>query len=236
MVVTIPQPVLDDVQIDEGDRVLLESFPPDRIFIIKEHKKMPSARRAELELEVLESRKNLLESEMSYMVTQKNTNVPCDPGMGDPDVVALRLQELQKSRDQVALEIAEKRLQIFELEGGANPEDPDRVRSATETLCHELEQYLAEFKQGGLTFAEIKRLYDSHYRSKARALAEAMLHYVPDNDPRLMMVSRIGNLRTFKSNDVTMIECLLSESVITTHLGTVLKKLRELTKYLPKSK
>jgi len=50
IVVTIPQPVLDDVQIAEGDKVLLESFPPDRIFIVKEHEKMPSARRAELEL------------------------------------------------------------------------------------------------------------------------------------------------------------------------------------------
>src|SRR5260370_24023503 len=85
MVVTIPQPVLDDVQIEEGDKVLLESLPPDRIFIMKEHKKMPSARRAELELEILESRKNLLESEMAYVVTQNNKNMPCEPGMDDPD-------------------------------------------------------------------------------------------------------------------------------------------------------
>jgi antitoxin component of MazEF toxin-antitoxin module len=79
MVVTLPQPILDEVQIAEGDKVLLESFPPDRIFIIKEHKKMPSTRRAELELEVLESRKNLLESEIA-VVTQNNRNMPGEPG------------------------------------------------------------------------------------------------------------------------------------------------------------
>jgi len=170
---------------------------------------------------------------MAYVVAQNNKNMPCEPGMDDPDIVELRLQELQQSRNRVALEIAEKRLQIFELEGGANAENPDRVRSSTETLCRELEKHLDEFKQGNLSFAEIKKLYDFHYRSKARALVEAMLQYVPDNDPRLMMVSRIGNLRSFKSDDVTMIEHPLSEAVTTTHLGTVLKKLRDLTSYLP---
>jgi hypothetical protein len=61
-----------------------------------------------------------------------------------------------------------------------------------------------------------------------------MLRYVPDNDPRLMMVSRIGDLRTVKSNEVNIIECPLTEAVTKTHLSTVLKKLLELTRYLPR--
>jgi hypothetical protein len=65
-------------------------------------------------------------------------------------------------------------------------------------------------------------------------LAEALLRYVPDNDPRLMMVCRVGNLRTFKSDDVTAIEHPLSETTISTHLGLILKKLRDLLGYLPK--
>jgi hypothetical protein len=233
MVVTIPQPVLEDVHIVEGDRVLLESFPPDRIFIFKENKTMPSARRAELELEVLETRKNLVDSEIAYVIAQNNNSMPCEPGMDDPSIVELRLRELQRSSDQTSVEIAEKRLQIFELEGGANPEDPERLRSDTKRLCDELELNRKNLDSGELTFKEIKKLYDSRYRSKARALAEAMLCYVPDNDPRLMMVSRIGTLRTFKSNDVTMIEYPLSEQVASAHLDTVLKLLRSLTGYLP---
>lgn len=234
MVVTIPQAVLDDVQIAEGDKVLLESLPPDRIFILKENKKMPSARRAELELEVLKSRKNLLNSEIDFAITQHNQSMPCELGMDDPAIVELRQKELQKSRDQITLEIAEKNLQIFELEGGASPEDPDRLRSETEALCSELQQHLTKFNAKELTFPQIKKLYDFTYRSRARALAEAMLCYVPHNDPRLMMVSRVGNLRTFKSDDVTAIEHPLSEATSSTHLGLILKKLRDLLGYLPK--
>ena len=197
---------------------------------------MPSARRAELELEVLETRKNLLDSEIAYVIAQNNNSMPCEPGMDDPSIVELRLRELQRSRDQKSVEIAEKRLQIFELEGGANPEDPERLRSDTSRLCDELELHLAEFDRGELTFPEANKLYDSRYRSKARALAEAMLRYVPDNDPRLMMVSRIGNLRTFKSDDVTMIEYPLSEPLTSVHLNIVLKKLRDLIGYLPSAR
>src|SRR5258708_673270 len=182
MVITIPQTVLDEVRIAEGDRVLVEAFLPGRIFIVKEHKQMPSTRRAELELEILESRRNLLDSEITHINAQHDANMPAEPGMENPSVVAVRRRELETSRDQVTLEIAEKRLQLFELEGGANPEDPDRLRSDTESLCCELERHLDEFNDLHLSFAEIQKLYYTRYPSKPRALAEAILHFVPDDD------------------------------------------------------
>lgn len=111
--------------------------------------------------------------------------------------------------------------------------DAHTIRAQTTALCEEMEGHLTEFEQGKLPFNELRTLYDDNYRSRARALAEAMLYYVPDSDPRLMMVSHVGDLRTFKSDDVSIIEAPISEGVASVHLHMVLRKLLDLTRYLP---
>ena len=62
----------------------------------------------------METSKNLIDSEIAYLIAQNNNSMPCESGMDDPSIVELRLRELQRSRDQTNVQIAEKRLQIFD--------------------------------------------------------------------------------------------------------------------------
>ena len=78
---------------------------------------MPNTRRAELELELLESRKAALHSELDFAMSQYKLNMPCEAGMDDPSIFELRVRELEHQKDQVAVEIAQKRLELFELQG-----------------------------------------------------------------------------------------------------------------------
>lgn len=117
LVVTLTQAVLEQIPIAEGDRVLIEAVPPKRILISKEETVMPNTRRSELELQVLEARHEALDTEISYVIAQNNLNMPTEPGMNDADIVELRLKQLQHERGKVAVNIAEKRLELFELQG-----------------------------------------------------------------------------------------------------------------------
>jgi antitoxin component of MazEF toxin-antitoxin module len=117
LVVTLTQAVVEQISLGEGDRVLIEALPPKRILISKEEPVMPSIRRVELELGVLQARYDALDSESDYVITQNNLSMPCEPGMSDPDIVMLRLKQLTTERDKIAIDIAQKRLELFELQG-----------------------------------------------------------------------------------------------------------------------
>ena len=55
MVISIPQTILSEIEISEGDRVLIESVTRNRLVITKEIQNMTNTRRAELELALLRS-------------------------------------------------------------------------------------------------------------------------------------------------------------------------------------
>jgi len=46
--------------------------------------------------------------------------MPCDEGMSDNDVAILILPELIRDRDRLDVELAEKRIQLYEIQGGDN--------------------------------------------------------------------------------------------------------------------
>jgi len=115
--VTLTQGVLEDVSLSEGDRVLIEALPPKRILISREEQKMPNTRRLELELEVLASQKTAVESDIRYKAYQHNSGMPCEPGMDDDSITELAMRQLSLDRDKLAVEIAKKRLELFELQG-----------------------------------------------------------------------------------------------------------------------
>ncbi len=117
VVVTLTQSILAEVQIAEGDKVLVEALPPRRIILTKEKQTMPNTRRVELELELLESRKAVLQSELDFAMSQYKLNMPCEPGMDDSSIFELRIRQLEHDKDQIAVEIAQKRLELFELQG-----------------------------------------------------------------------------------------------------------------------
>jgi len=70
MVVSIPQTILAEVEIFEGDRLLIEASAPNRLAITKKIQTMPSTQRVELELSVLQARKTALKSDIESNVWQ----------------------------------------------------------------------------------------------------------------------------------------------------------------------
>ena len=117
LVVTLTQDILNEVDISEGERVLLEPVPPRRVIISKESENLPSTRRLELELAVLEKKKTALESESRFIVCQHNNSMPVEPGMENSDIVELTLKELKRDLDRIDVEIAEKNLELFDAQG-----------------------------------------------------------------------------------------------------------------------
>lgn len=120
VVATIPQEILSGAGLQTGDRVLVEAAPPKRILITKEGPIMQSSQRLQLEIDLLEKRLAAIQSDLQYKERQYNSNMACDEGMSDPDVAILVMTGIGRDRDQLAVEIAQKRLQLFDLGAGAS--------------------------------------------------------------------------------------------------------------------
>lgn len=123
-VVTLPKPVLDLIGLRPGDRVLVEATPPRRIMLTKEGATMQSTARLELEIDLLEKRRQALESDLAYKRRQHEKSMPCDDGMSDPDVALLLMSSLTRDRDCLNSEIAQKKLEMYDLLGVPS-NDPD---------------------------------------------------------------------------------------------------------------
>jgi antitoxin component of MazEF toxin-antitoxin module len=118
MVISIPQIILAEMQISEGDRVLIEALPPNRLVITKEaHNMANNARRADLELEVLTARKKALEMDSESKCWQHNNSMELDMNLMDENVFTLTMMERNRELADIDVEIARKRLEVFELQG-----------------------------------------------------------------------------------------------------------------------
>jgi antitoxin component of MazEF toxin-antitoxin module len=117
VVVSLPQSVLAPVGIKAGDRVVVEAAPPRRLIITKEGETMTSTQRLELEIDLLEKKKKALASDLRYKERQYNSCMPCEEGMADNEIAILIMSSLVRDQDQVDVEIAEKRLELYEIQG-----------------------------------------------------------------------------------------------------------------------
>jgi antitoxin component of MazEF toxin-antitoxin module len=117
LVVTLTQSILSEVDLVEGDRVVIEPVPPKRIIITKEEKTVVNTQRACLEIDVLEQKKRAMESEIEFVIAQNNLNIPVEPAMDQSDIVELRLKQLVWDRDKIDVQLAEKKLEMFDLQG-----------------------------------------------------------------------------------------------------------------------
>jgi|GEM_PF-4460066 len=84
---------------------------------------MTSTERLEREIDVLEKKKQAIESDLQYKERQYNQSMPTEEGMQDDEVALLMLTERVRDRDQLEVEIAEKRLALYDLQGGAIEEE-----------------------------------------------------------------------------------------------------------------
>jgi antitoxin component of MazEF toxin-antitoxin module len=116
LVVTLTQSVLESVRLNEGDRVLIEALPPRRILISKEVPNMQSTRRLELELAILEAKLESFNSQVSADVAEYNAGSSVDSSDLDR-----RVKYLNAERDKVAVSIAQKKLELFDLQGEQLP-------------------------------------------------------------------------------------------------------------------
>lgn len=78
---------------------------------------MPTATRLELEIDLLEKKKAAIESDLRCKIEQYNKNFPVDAGMSDNTVAQLSFFVLERDRDQLDAEIAEKRLALYDAQG-----------------------------------------------------------------------------------------------------------------------
>ncbi len=122
LVVSLPQSVLEPVGLKEGDRVVVEAAPPRRLVITKEGKTMTSTQHLEMEIDLLEKKKKATESDLRYKARQYNGNMPCEPGMEDNDVAFLMLMSIERDRDLLDVQIAEKRMELYTIQAGEVPE------------------------------------------------------------------------------------------------------------------
>jgi hypothetical protein len=117
MVFSVPQGILSETQLLEGDRVLIEALPPNRLVITKEMQTMPSAQKAELELAVLDAKRAALKSGSESLCFQHDNSMELDLRLSDEHVFELEMLELNRERAELDVEIAKKHLEIFELQG-----------------------------------------------------------------------------------------------------------------------
>jgi len=116
-----------------------------------------------------------------------------------------------------------------------DPNDFEALRGQTAIVRRVVDEQRARLEADSSNFESVEEVFRTQIQPRAYGLAKAMLHHVPDNDPRIMMEIRMGDFRRFKSDDIVMIDWPLSKETGTEHLRTILEKLEALVGYLPKS-
>ena len=117
LVVTLTQAILNTLEMQDGDRLLLEAIPPHRVMITKEVETMPSSRKAELELQVLERKQAGARQQIHFIQEQMRLHMPLDLAYDNPDIVSLTITQKETEIIALEVEIAQKQLELFDLQG-----------------------------------------------------------------------------------------------------------------------
>lgn len=118
VVITLAKAILEETGITDGDSLLLEALAEGRILVAKEEKIVSIPKKLELELEVLKGHKNTIQAEMELAVHEHNNSMPtAHPGIENDAIMEGSIREWTWELRKVELEIAQKRLQLFELKG-----------------------------------------------------------------------------------------------------------------------
>ena len=155
MVVSIPQTILAEMELIEGDRVLVQATSPSRLVITKETSAMPNSQRVELELAVLEARVDALNAESESLVWQHNNGMELNLALTDQSAFTLTMIEQTRKSAELQVEIARKRLELFEVKGVVpGPRTGAQIDSTVTLPMHheDLALFAAELKAEGLGF------------------------------------------------------------------------------------
>src|SRR6202040_1142910 len=92
-----------------------------------------------------------------------------------------------------------------------DPNDLQTLRGQTAFVCRTVDEQLARLKADASNYESVEEVFRTEIQPQAYVLAEAMLHHVPTGDPRLRVEIQMGDFRSFKSDDIMMIERPLSK-------------------------
>jgi antitoxin component of MazEF toxin-antitoxin module len=116
LVVTLAQSLLEGVPLKEGDKVLVETLGSRKLIVTKESYPGPSSSRTEIELEILEKRIAAKNSELSSSQSQWNNSNYYDIPDDSADF-EVHMAILRHDRDKLDVDLAQKRLELFDLQG-----------------------------------------------------------------------------------------------------------------------
>ena len=86
---------------------------------------MQSTERLELEIDLIKKKRGALDSDLTYKGRQYSDNMPCDGDMADPDMAILMMSSIVRDRDRLDVEIAEKKLELYDLQAGKTADQVD---------------------------------------------------------------------------------------------------------------
>lgn len=110
---------------------------------------------------------------------------------------------------------------------------PSTLKSRTETLCVGLEQFAKQVQAKTTNPDDAKRQWEMTYRPEASYLAEQMLQYVPNSDPRIIVTASAGNRRIIKADVVNCIAAPFSDQYVSGFMHTIRRQLSDLAQTLP---
>jgi hypothetical protein len=115
-----------------------------------------------------------------------------------------------------------------------DPSDIATIRSESVAIQSRIEDLLSSIEDNPEGFDVVETAYRTQLQPTIIGLVEAMLHYVPNEDPRIMIEFASGNFRRFKSDDATVAACPLCKETAEVHLHVISEKLEQLAAYLPR--
>jgi hypothetical protein len=116
-----------------------------------------------------------------------------------------------------------------------DPQNVGVLRLQTGGLCSKLDELAARLRDGSLDVADLRVDFERLYQPDALGLADAMKEHLPDHDPRLIFVDRVGDQRRVDLSDMRSIASPLEKValVASVQLQTIASILRKLAASVP---
>ncbi len=98
---------------------MIETMPPHKMIVSKEPEdtEIPNSRHLQLEIAVLEADLQEFDCDADFKMAQWKLNMPTEIGMDDGSIFELTMKELNLKRAKTRAIIAQKQLELFEIQG-----------------------------------------------------------------------------------------------------------------------
>ena len=116
VVMTLPTRILKSTGFNEGDSLLLQTSRVGFLSVQKENDKVTNLKEAEMELQILQRKLEVVNAEATLAVSEYNNSMPTvHPGINDSHIMEGFMKELDLKRSKVQLKLAKKELAIYRM-------------------------------------------------------------------------------------------------------------------------